>query len=193
MDKPAWATALQWGIWFILMAIVMGWVARSRHRARPAGKARQLEHPTSTLIIGLVAFAFFAGIAVLSNVYANKTTTWWTTAIFVGFALLALAMVADYFVARHEVSEEGLSYGRLSGRRKHLKWSELARVRYAPVMKWFRLETHSGEVARISAMLIGLPEFARLLLGHAPPGVIDRDTLPILESTAAGKPPSVWG
>jgi hypothetical protein len=59
-------------------------------------------------------------------------------------------------------------------------------------MKWFRLERQTGKVARISAMLIGLPEFARVLLAHTPPGVIDAETLPILEATAALSPPSVW-
>jgi hypothetical protein len=59
-------------------------------------------------------------------------------------------------------------------------------------MKWFRLETQSGDVARISAMLIGLPEFARLLLSHAQPHAIDAETLLILQATADGNPPSVW-
>jgi hypothetical protein len=53
---------------------------------------------------------------------------------------------------------------------------------YTPTMKWFRLEGQSGDVARISAMLIVLPEFARVLLAHTPPGVIDAETLPILEA-----------
>jgi hypothetical protein len=59
-------------------------------------------------------------------------------------------------------------------------------------MKWFRLETASGEVARLSAMLVGLPELAGLLLVHAPPQAIDAETLAILEATAGGHPPSVW-
>jgi len=41
-------------------------------------------------------------------------------------------------------------------------------------------------------MLIGLPEFGRLLLSHAPPQVIDAKTLLILQATADGNPPSVW-
>jgi hypothetical protein len=101
-------------------------------------------------------------------------------------------MVADYFLGHHHLSEEGLSYGRLTGRRGYLRWADLRRVKYAPAMKWFRLETQSGDVARISAMLIGLPEFARLLLSHAPPHAIDGETLVILQATADGNPPSVW-
>jgi len=151
-----------------------------------------LVHPPSTLIIGVVVFLFFAGIAIISNVFPNKTVTWWTTAGFVGFALLSLPLVADYFLGHHQLSEEGLSYGRLTGRRGYLKWTDLHRVKYAPTMKWFRLETQSGDVARISAMLIGLPGFARLLLSHAPPHAIDAKTLPILQATADGNPPSVW-
>ena len=59
-------------------------------------------------------------------------------------------------------------------------------------MKWFRLETKSGEVARIFSMLMGLPEFARLLLEHTPEDAIDHDTLPVLQATAGGDAPSVW-
>ena len=178
MSGQAWIHIVQWTIWGILMTIVMGWVARSRLKTRPPSDLQRLVHPPSTLIIGLGGFLFFATIAVISNVFANKTTTWWTTAIFVGFALLSVPMIADYFRASHIVSEEGLNYGRLNGARGNLKWSELRRVTYASTMKWFRLEGQSGNVARISAMLIGLPEFARLLLAHTPPGAIDADTLP---------------
>jgi hypothetical protein len=192
MDQPWWVPAVQWTIWGIVMTVVMGWVAKSRLKTRSPSDLQQLIHPPSTLIIGVVVFLFFAGIAIVSNVFPNKTVTWWTTTIFVGFALLSIPMVADYFLARHHVSEEGLSYGRLTGRRGYLKWSDLSRVEYAPVMKWFRLETRSGDVARISAMLIGLPEFARLLLAHAPPQAIDAETFPILQATADGHPPAVW-
>jgi hypothetical protein len=185
-------TALQWTLWLVVMAIVMAWLARSRLRARPASDARRLVHPASTLIVGLVAFAFFAGLAVVSNVVPNKTTTWWTTAVFVGFALLALPLVSGFFLEQHEVSDQGLAGRSFAGARKHVRWSDLSAVRYAASMKWFRLETRSGGVARISVMLMGLPEFARVLMDHAPQGAIDEETLNVLRETAAGNPPSVW-
>ena len=191
-DKAWWATTVQWTVWAIVMSLVMGWLAKSRHRTRPTSETRELAHPPSTLIMGSICFAFFAGIAVVSNVFPNRTVTWWTTAIFVGFALLAVPMIADYFMARHSVSEQGLKYRKLTGARKELRWSELKSVRYAPGMKWFRLETQSGDVARISAMLMGLPEFARLLLTHAPRQAIEEDSIGILEATANGNPPSIW-
>ena len=110
----------------------MGWVARSRMRPRPVRSERQLRHPISTLIIGLAGFLLFAAIAVVSNVFANATTSWWTTGIFVGFALMALPITGDYFAARHEVSEEGLRYGRLIGSGGLLRWDEVKSVRYMP-------------------------------------------------------------
>ena len=161
-------------------------------RARPASDARRLVHPPSTLIVGLVTFLFFAALAVLSNVFANETTTWLTTALFVGCALLAPAMIGDYVLARHEISERGLSYGRLTGPRGYLEWGDLRRVRYSQAMKWFVLETRSGKTVRISAMLVGLPELARLLLAHPPAGFIDAETAAILDATAGGHPPSIW-
>ena len=151
-----------------------------------------LAHPPSTLIMGLVCFGFFASVTVISNVYANKTTTWWTTTAFVFFALSSVPMIYDYFIARHRVSEDGLAYRKFTGVAKYLRWSDLKAVRYAPGMKWFRLETRSGDVARISVMLMGLPEFARLLLTHAPRAAIDDKALPVLEATAVGQVPSVW-
>jgi hypothetical protein len=193
VNRPWWAPVLQWTAWGILMAVVMAWIARSRLRSRTASQARLLVHPPSTLVVGLVGFALFAGSAVVSNVYANKTTTVLTTAVFLGFAALSLLVVADYFLAKHEVTNEGINYRRLTGRRGSLKWAEVATVHYAPSMKWFRLATRSGEVARVSAMLVGLPEFAQLVLRQVPPSAIEPDTLPVLQATADGHPPSVWG
>jgi hypothetical protein len=186
------ATALQWILWALIMSLIMGWVARSRMRPRPAGCDQQLRHPVSTLTIGLAGFLLFAAIAVISNVFANKTTSWWTTAIFVGFALLALPVVGDYFAARHKVSPEGLHYGRLIGAGGFLRWDELKSVRFSWSMKWFRLQSQSGTIVRVSLMLMGLPAFAQLLLAHAPREAIEKDVLPLLQSTAEGNPPSVW-
>lgn len=192
LERPLAARAIQWLVWAILMVVVMRWMARSRNHPRPPAEERVLSHPRSTLIMGLVCFIFFAAAAILSNVFRNHTTTWWTTSIFVGFALVSLPMITDYFIARHQVSEDGLAYRKMTGAARYLRWSDLKRVRYATGMKWFRLETKSGEVARISAMLMGLPEFARLLLAHTPEDAIDHDTLPVLQATAGGDAPSVW-
>jgi hypothetical protein len=191
-DRGWWATALQWTLWAVILALVMGWLGRSRFRRRPVTEAGKLAHPPSTLIVGLACFGFFAAIAIISNVVSNRTTTWWTTAVFIGFAALSSPLILDYFMAKHEVSEAGLAYRKLTGTRGYLRWSELRSVRYAPAMKWFRLETRSGAVARVSVMLMGLPEFAHQLLEHAPAESVDPDTLQILQATAKGNPPSVW-
>ena len=122
MDQLWRGPAVQWTVWGILMALVMGWVARSRFKTRPRSDSQRLVHPPSTLIIGVVVFLFFAGIAIISNVFPNKTVTWWRTGVFVGFALLSLGMVAAYCLGHHQVSGEGLSYGRLTGRRVYLEW-----------------------------------------------------------------------
>jgi hypothetical protein len=187
-----WFTGVEWAIWGIAMALIMAWISRSRMRKSPDSGARLLAHSRSTLVVGLVCFLFFASIAVISNVMPNESTTWWTTAVFVGFAALAIPIIADYLRARHEVSETGMSYGKLFGSRGHFSWIELRNVSYAPAWKWFRLETRHGEVARISVMLTGLPEFARLLIANAPHGVIEQPALSVLRETAAGQPPSLW-
>jgi hypothetical protein len=192
-DRPWWLSALQWTIWGVVMAFVMGWLGRSRLRRRVQTEPGVLRHPRSTLIIGILCFGFFAALTVLSNIFPNDTATWWTTAIFIGFALMSAPMVIEFFVVRHKISDEGLAYRKLFGQRGFLRWAELRTVRYGASMKWFRLEAQNGVVVRISAMLMGLPEFARALLRGAPTASIDSAALPILEETAEGNPPSLWG
>jgi hypothetical protein len=59
-------------------------------------------------------------------------------------------------------------------------------------MKWFRLETQTGTIGRVSVMVMGLPEFARLLLQRTSMTAIDPATAKILRETAQGNPPSAW-
>ena len=176
------------------MAVVMGWMARSRLRSRPKDESRTLRHPMSTLAIGVVGAAFFFGIAIVSNTIGkNPTSTIWTTLTFVFFGTMSLPIVADYFFARHKVSEFGINYGRMLGQRGLLAWSDVKSVRYAPVMKWFVLEQNNGRPVRVSAMLMGLPEFATQLLANVPEGRIELQTREVLQQTSAGQPPNVWG
>ena len=63
---------LQWTLWTIIMSLLMGWVARSRRQPRAAGYARRLQRPQHSHHRARL-FLFFAGIAVISNVYANTT------------------------------------------------------------------------------------------------------------------------
>lgn len=185
---------MQWTLWGVVMTIVMGWVARSRLRERPDSERYTLKHPISTLVIGVVGAVFFFGIAIISNTIGkNPTSTVWTTILFVAFGLASVPMIADYFFARHRVSDSGIEYGRMMGQRGHLRWSEVQRVSYAPAMKWFVLEDALGTKVRISAMLLGLPEFARFVLLHVPIEAMEPDTFAVLQSTEQGQPPNVWG
>jgi hypothetical protein len=60
-------------------------------------------------------------------------------------------------------------------------------------MKWFRIETVSGNVARISAMLIRLDAFAAVALAYVSADRIDEQTQAMLQATAQGQRPSRWG
>ena len=194
MDRPWWASLLQWTIWWVAMAAVMGWVAKSRMRKRTESDRYTLYHPSSTLVLGVVTAVFFFGIAIVSNtVGKNATTTIWTTLLFIGFGFLSVPILADYFFARHRISEQGIEYGSMSGRRGSLRWAEIQRVRFSPAMKWFVLDGASHGKVRISAMLTGLPEFAQFVLRHVPSTAIDPETQAVLRDTAQGRLPSIWG
>lgn len=194
MSREWWVPIVQWTLWGLVMAVVMGWVARSRLRERPESERHTLRHPISTLVIGVVGAVFFFGIAVISNTIGkNATSTVWTTLLFVGFGLMSVPLIADYYFARHCVSDRGIEYGRMFGQRGSLRWSEVRNVKFAPGMKWFVLESASGAKVRVSAMLVGLPEFAWFVLTHVPAEAIEPATRAVLSETKGGRPPSVWG
>jgi hypothetical protein len=191
--QPWWAPVLQWGLWAVLMTIVMGWLAHTRSHPRAAGEAHTLAHPRSTLVIGLICGGFFLALAVLSAVFPNKTGSPLVTLFFLAFAVLGLPLVLDYRNARHTLTPDGLRYGRMLGNGGMLRWAEVRRVHYSEAAKWFRLELAAGEIVRVSAMLKGLPEFAAAVLAQVPPAAIDPDTRAVLQATAHGELPRIWG
>lgn len=193
MNHDWWVPIVQWTAWGIAMTVFMGWVVKSRLGKRPDSERYTLRHPTSTLVLGVVVSVFFFGIAIISNtVGKNPTSTVWTTALFIAFGVAGLPVIADFFFARHGVSDSGIAYGNMIGQRGNLPWSEVQSVRFSPAAKWFVLEGASGEKVRVSALLLGLPEFAHLVLVHVPTEAIEPDTIAVLQATAEGQPPCIW-
>lgn len=193
--KHSWLlTLLQWTIWFVLMSLIMGWLAKNRLRKQPvSSNGTTMVHPKSTLVIGIIGVVFCFGLAILTNtVLKNDTVTIWTTLGFICFGLLSIAVIMEYFFARHRATATGLEYGSMFGRRGTFKWPEVKQVGYSPSLKWFVLILRSGKKVRISAMLRGLPEFAILVIRYVPHERIDDDTLEVLRNAADGDLPGIW-
>jgi len=191
-NQPWWASAIQWAVWFALMSLVMAWLARSRHRPRLPNQQNVLVYPRSILVIGVVCAGFFLALALLCLLFPGETGSPLISLFFLGFSLLGIPLIAEYVRVRHQLEPGGLRYQTLLGKHGFLSWNDVARIRYSPGGKWFRIDGLTGEVIRVSAMLTSLPEFARAVLESVPPERIEVKTLPILMSTAAGSPPSIW-
>jgi hypothetical protein len=191
--RPWWATAAQWGLWALVMAAVMGWLARARSRPRAPQAAHTLVHPRTTLVVGLVCAGFFSVLAVWSALFPGKTGSPLISLFFLAFAALGMPLILDYRNARHVLTPDGLRYGKLTGGGGQMRWADVRSFRYSQSAKWFRLDLADGRVVRISAMLQGLPEFAAAVLTQVPPATIDGDTRTVLEATARGELPRVWG
>ena len=149
-------------------------------------------HPRRTLIVALASAGVFFTAAFLAHLFPTDIVSNWATIVFAVFGVASLAMGADYFLARHVISAAGIRYGRLSGQCRTMHWPDVTSVRYSSSMKWFRLESHGGQVARVSAMLTGLPEFARLVLERVPKEAIDARTASLLNEIADGYAMNVW-
>lgn len=194
MTREWWTILMQWTIWVIVMTLAMRWLAKSRTSKRPDSAIGTLVHPKSTLITGIIVASFFFGIAIISNtVGKNSTTTIWTTLCFIGFGLMGIPIITDYFFGRHQVTAEGIEYGRMFGQRGTIRWPDVSMVSYSAFMRCFVLKSQSGRKIRISAMLMGLPEFARLVLLNVSHGLIDDHAHLVLRKTEQGQLPNLWG
>ena len=191
-SRPLWAVVLQWTLWLALMTVVMRWLGRTRERQTDAG-AGTLAHPRSTLIIGLVCTGFFLACAVGSVLLPGPRRPAFIPYFFLGFAALGVPMILDWRNARHTLVPGGLRYRSMLGHGGDLRWSEVRKLWYSPSSKWFRLDLADGRAVRVSAMLTGLPAFARAALAEADPSAIDPDTRRVLEATAGGELPKIWG
>ena len=190
-DRPWWAMAVQSVVGGLLLAATMGWLSRTRFE--PSDRDDELVPPKSLFLIYAVSGAFFGAIAVLSVVFPGSDPAPWATVLFLGFCVMSVIGLVDYYRSRHVVEPEGLRYGRLAGRGGFASWSEVRSVRYVESMRWFRLELANGGVVRVSGMLKGLPVFATSVLTHVPPEALVGDTRTVLKAAATGELPSVWG
>jgi len=187
METPWWLTLVQWAAFPVLTALAFGAMEASRSGKHESSTLRQ---PFSVLLLGTVCALFFGGLLYISDTIGkNETTTAWTNACFAGFALIGLLLVAFYFTDRHRISPTELTFATITGLRKTMRWSDIVEARYSPSMKWFRIEDREGAVARINAMLMGLPQFAGHVLRYAPAVAIDDDTRQMLLDVEAGHLP----
>lgn len=192
-ERVWWASALQWALWGVLMSITMAWIGRSRNRKSAGASPGELRHPVAILILGVITTIAFLGFALMAFLTSQSPVEWWVYAIFVGLAALGGYLVAEYFVLRFHVDDAGIRWSTLFLGKGEARWTDIRRVTFSPSMKWFRLETSTGRVLRISVMLTGLPELARLLVTRLPHEVIEKKTLAILKDATIGNLPSVWG
>jgi hypothetical protein len=144
-------------------------------------------------VIGAISATFFFWLAAVSFATGqHPAATFGTALCFSLLGLMALPMVADYFFARHLLSDEAIDFGRRFGGRGTMRWADVTLVRFSPTLKWFVLQDQAGIKARVSSSLAGLPEFARLALAHVPPEAIDKKTHKLLVDASLGRRPRVW-
>ncbi|MCD2518498.1 hypothetical protein LQ564_19530 [Massilia sp. G4R7] len=194
MTMPGWLSAVAQALfWIVATAFTMRWLARSRQQARRAADLDRLQQPRSMLALGSAGTVLWVGVMAAFTIWPDDTVSVWFYLFFVGLTLLSLFLVADYVNGRHAVREAGMDIGRPSGRRLSFGWDEVEQIRYAKSAGWFRIALRSGEVARVSSMLMGLPAFADQVLRHVPAARIEADALKMLSEAARGKLPGIWG
>jgi hypothetical protein len=184
-----WVYPLQWGLWFVAMTAVMGWLARSR-RAPAGADPAVLRYPASVLVIGAVATSLFGGLAILSLFSATGGLA--VAAMFLLFALAGAYLAIDYFIASFRVTEDGIQFRVPLQGRGMIEWGQIRLVGWSQLLKWFLIHTTDGRTIRLPVTLYGLPVVASALLTRIEAGRFTTVARTLLLETAAGNPPSPW-
>ncbi|WP_146619937.1 hypothetical protein [Acuticoccus sediminis] len=170
----------------------MGWLGRARLKRRHDSEMNRLVHPLPTLLLGISSCTVSVVVTIPAIALSNQHLSWWVYVFLKGLFYLSFYFLSAYFIDKHTVSSEGLQYSTIIGRQKEILWIDVQFIQYNFLMKWFQIRSRSRQVARLSAILMGLPQFAQVALEHVPNDALDRVTEDILEETARGNPPSVW-
>ena len=160
--------ALTVGLTAAAMVVALGWLGRSR-RQRPKWESGAiiLRYPKSVMIVGLADAALFGGIAAGLWLSPQSQDEWPTLFGLLSLCLLGIGIVLDCCRTRLDVSETGVVSRTMLGRLQTSLWMDIRLVRYKRALKWFRVELRNETSFKVSSMLIGLPQFARLLLSVA--------------------------
>ena len=177
------------------------WLNHSRLKPAEMEETRRgmyeikLRPPFPVFLLGFGTFSLFGSITVLSAVFPNGTATAWTTLLFLTGTLLGFLFLLEFIRARHTIysgplHSSGIEYGRMFGGRKRMSWLSVRKVRYRRFLRWFTLESATGDIARISVSAVGIVEFADEILECIEPHKIDERTRRLLVETASDNPPA---
>lgn len=183
---------IQWVLWGTLMHYFMRWLARSRVREpERTADGVVLRNPKSTLIVGVVCTMLCLGASIACLCFLDGGAV--LASMFLSFAAMGALVIADYFMDRFEVKNDGLSYQTTLGGAGFALWADIVSVKYQPNRRWFRMDFRGGAKTRVSALLTGLPAFATAVLAHASGAKMDAETRAIVEATANNQPPNIGG
>lgn len=190
MDRPWWVEVIKWGLWLVLMTAVMGWLGRTRKSTIVVGGGDGVMiYPRSMLILGIVGLLMFFG-GVVGAYFTGETGA---LLLLLFFGLWCFQPIAEWARVRHQIEPEGLRYQTVFGRRGVLRWSDVRRVRYSDMGKWFRLDGAQGATVRVSAMLTGLEAFSKALIEEVPREHFSDDAFEIAHRATQGVLPKIWG
>lgn len=190
-DRSWWSHVIQWSLWAAMMALFMGWLGKRRVRRRREDQLGRLVHPVSTLVIGVLVTVMLLGLGLAILMFEPQASAWLPIAVIL-LSLTSLPLIAAYFLEEHEVTAGHLRYATFYGTKGQMAWKDVTSVSYSPAWKWFTLTDKSGNTARISVMVLGLPELAKAILEHVPETNLAQGLRETLVATVSGNPPSLW-
>ncbi len=183
---------------YVAVVFAARYISKSRLKQQSKSRENLMRMPASILVLGIVCFAFFVGLAIVSQVYPDADANgvvkadWWLVPIFVAFSLLGLPLIRSYYVEKHFIEQEGLRYNTLT-KRGFLRYDDIVSVDFSLAMNWFVVKDGRGNVVHIASTLTNLPMFARVILQKVDKTRICGRALSVLSSTAEGNPPSLFG
>jgi tetratricopeptide (TPR) repeat protein len=180
---PGWLKKVFFAVAVFVVIAFLIWCDHKDRVAAYANK-RLMRMPRSFLLVGLagaIGFGYVAWEGFWSAYVPWRSDGFVAPAL---FTTLALFLFIQCLTVRHELLADGAVFRRFGGRKVSMKWAELRSIRYGAFMKWFRLESSSGVVVRVSTSMMGLEPFARALLVHAEHAIADEHTRSVLEGMA---------
>ena len=165
MEHQGWI----FGIIFPVAMALIG-VAAATGRARDGEIAYSRALHVVFVALGVVPLALIAALVIAKP---PRGDDWlWIALLVAMFGLMTTPLWLETLRVRHRYDDEGIDYRSPWTRHRRVAWSSVVSVRWRGVMKWFDLETESGDVLHVSPLQVGLEGFARMAKARLPASVL---------------------
>lgn len=102
---------------------------KNRAQNMTSGYPVIMKLPAVYLWVGGICSVIFTGFTIMSHIYSNETSSWWTDLIFLSFAFLGFFIIYMQKTWEMKIYEDHIKYKNAIGRKYEIRFSDIKLIK----------------------------------------------------------------